>query len=139
MHGDAVTAVAVVLVLWMGLTIAVRVWAARQTVAPPVPEAMQERVRILCADDDHARARRMLRREVPTRPLEASAAVRHLAAGRTLFTSWDEIARDLDPVVAERVRSLAAEGERGQALRAVRRATGLSMVGSVRLVDALVA
>ncbi len=133
------TVVAVVLLVWMGLQIAVRVWAARQTVAPPVPEAVQERVRMLCADDEHARARRMLRRELPTGRLEASAAVRHLAAGRTLFTSWDEMARDLDPVVAERVRSFDAEGERVQALRAVRRATGLSLLGSVRLVDALVA
>ncbi len=131
--------VAVVLVCWVAAQVAVRVWAVRMTIPPPVPQDVQERVRTLCADGEQRRAQRLLRRELPTRALEAAAAVRHLDQGDVLFTSWGEMARDLDPVVAERVRALDAEGDRARALRAVRRATGLSPTGSVRLVDALVA
>lgn len=124
---------AVALMVWA------RVLAHRATTPPPVPEALQERVRALLADGQRRRARRAVRREVRTGSIEASVAVREIAAGRVLPTSWAEMAAGLDQALRDRVADLVGAGERTAALREVRAATGISLVGSVRLVEALTA
>lgn len=137
MTGGLVVAVlftaAVALMVWA------RVLAHRATTPPPVPETVQERVRTLLSRGRRRRARRAVRREVPTGAIEAAVTVREIAAGRTLPTSWAEMAAGLDRDLRERVVALSAAGERTAALREVRAATGISLSGSVRLVEAITA
>lgn len=124
---------AVALMVWA------RVLAHRATTPPPVPQAVQARVHVLLADGRRRRARREVRRGVPTGSIEASVTVREIAAGRVLPTSWAEMAAGLDEDLRARVADLVGAGERTTALREVRAATGISLSGSVRLVDALTA
>ena len=131
--------VAVLFTAAVALMVWARVLAHRATTPPPVPESVQERVRSLLAGGRRRRARRAVRREVPTGSIEAAVTVREIAAGRTLPTSWAEMAAGLDEDLRERVTALSAAGERTTALREVRAATGISLHGSVRLVEAITA
>lgn len=137
MTGGIVVAVlftaAVALMVWA------RVLAHRATTPPPVPEAVQERVRALLEEGQRRRARRAVRRGVPTGSIEASVSVREIAAGRVLPTSWAEMAAGLDESLRVRVADLVGAGERTTALREVRAATGISLNGTAHLVDALTA
>lgn len=137
MIGGVVVAVlfaaAVALMVWA------RVLAHRATTPPPVPETVQEAVRVLLGQGRRRQARRAVRRQVPTGSIEAAVTVREVAAGRVLPTSWAQMAAGLDPDLRERVVCLSAAGERTTALREVRAATGISLTGSVRLVEAITA
>ena len=133
---------AVVVVLFtaaVALMVWARVLAHRATTPPPVPLAVQERVGVLLGQGRRRRARRAVRRQVPTGSIEAAVAVREVAAGRVLPTSWAEMADGLDQGLRERVLSLSAAGEGTTALREVRAATGISLNGSVALVEAITA
>ena len=131
--------VAVLFTAALAMMVWARVLAHRATTPPPVPSTVQERARSLLAQGRARRARRVVRRQVPTGSVEAAVTVREIAAGRALPTSWAEMAAGLDEGLRERVVSLSAAGERTTALREVRAATGISLIGSVRLVDAITA
>lgn len=131
--------VALLFVAAVALMVWARVLAHRATAPPPVPEAVQETVRSLLSGGQRRRARRVVRRGVPTGSIEAAVTVREIGAGRVLPASWAEMAAGLDEDLRARVVDLSAAGERTTALREVRAATGISLTGSVRLVDALTA